>query len=154
VSVEGVLDRLLAGHQRQFQKFVKATGHRTLASGPLDPADYPGADAALLGPCLPSCSSPRRGLLSRAIPYRLGGSSAPELIGAHPEGPAARQGSEHHPVVHVAFEDCPGYRRLEWEAVPARRSGAGCPWGPGRRPSRLGHEPPPGGRMAGQHLAG
>ena len=35
---------------RQFKRFVAATGYVTVAERPLDPADYPGADPALLVP--------------------------------------------------------------------------------------------------------
>src|SRR5829696_6532867 len=35
---------------REFRRFVKATGYVTLAERPPEPADYPGADPALLQP--------------------------------------------------------------------------------------------------------
>ena len=36
----------------EFRRFVKATGHVTVAERPLDPADYPDADPELLVPGL------------------------------------------------------------------------------------------------------
>src|SRR5215475_8792261 len=35
---------------REFRRFVEATGHVTLAERPVDPAEYPGADPARLAP--------------------------------------------------------------------------------------------------------
>jgi formylglycine-generating enzyme len=66
----------------QFRRFVRSTGHVTVAERSPDPAEFPDADPALLVPAS----------------WR------------HPEGPDSNlNGRDRHPVTHVAHEDAEAY---------------------------------------------
>ncbi|MGE2715110.1 formylglycine-generating enzyme family protein [Mycolicibacterium litorale] len=92
----------------EFAAFVDATGYRTVAERPLDPADYPGAPAENLQP---GSMVFRR----TAGPVDLRHLSqwwvwTPGASWRHPVGPRSsidKRGD--HPVVHVAFEDAAAY---------------------------------------------
>ncbi|MCS5700192.1 formylglycine-generating enzyme family protein [Cyanobium sp. FGCU-52] len=131
----------------QFQKFVKATGHVTLAERPADPAQYPDALPELLAPSS-IVFVPPPGPIGSGDPYRWW-QYVPGANWRHPEGPGSSiKGRETHPVVHVAHADALAYaawigKRLpseaEWER--AARGGledAEFAWGdelhPGGRP--------------------
>ena len=88
----------------EFRRFVKATGHVTVAERAPDPSDYPDADPDLLVP---------GSLVFRKTrgPVDLSDYSnwwqwTPGAQWRHPEGPdsdVARR--DRHPAVHVAWED-------------------------------------------------
>ncbi|CAK6689860.1 formylglycine-generating enzyme family protein [Synechococcus sp. CBW1107] len=131
----------------QFRKFVKATGHVTLAERPADPAAYPDALPELLAPAS-IVFVPPPGPIGTGDPYRWW----QYLSGAnwrHPEGPGSSiRSREHHPVVHVAHEDAVAYAtwagkqlpsEAEWErAARGGVEGTEFAWGeelhPGGRP--------------------
>jgi formylglycine-generating enzyme required for sulfatase activity len=103
-----------------FRRFVKATGHLTVAERPPDPADFPDADPTDLVP--------------GSLVFRPTAGPVPLddwtrwwhwVAGAdwrHPEGPdSTLHGRDLHPVVHVGYEDAAAYaswagRRLPTEA--------------------------------------
>lgn len=107
----------------QFQKFVKTTGHVTVAEQSANPADYPGADPTLLVPSS-IVFTPPSGPVDKANHYNwwtyVRGASW-----RHPEGKGSSlKGRENHPVVHVAYADVLAYaqwigkelpREAEWE---------------------------------------
>src|SRR4051812_43202845 len=91
-----------------FRRFVKATGHVTVAERLPDPDDFPGADPT--------------DLVAGSLVFRPTSGPVPLddwtrwwhwVPGAdwrHPEGPGSTlHGRELHPVVHVGFEDAAAY---------------------------------------------
>jgi formylglycine-generating enzyme required for sulfatase activity len=89
---------------RDFKRFVEATGYVTVAERPADAADYPGADPAMLLPAsVVFVKAPRA--LDMSDHYQWWR----YVRGAdwrHPGGPGTSlQGLWEHPVVQVAFED-------------------------------------------------
>jgi formylglycine-generating enzyme len=103
-----------------FRRFVKATGHVTVAERPPDGREFPGADPA--------------DLVAGSLVFRPTDGPVPlddwtrwwhwvpEADWRHPEGPGSTlHGRELHPVVHVGHEDAAAYaawagRRLPTEA--------------------------------------
>jgi formylglycine-generating enzyme required for sulfatase activity len=106
-----------------FRRFVKETGHVTVAERPPEPGEFPGADPADLVPGS-LVFTPTDG----PVPlddWTRWWRWTPGAQWRHPEGPGSTlHGRELHPVVHVGFEDAATYaawagRRLptetEWE---------------------------------------
>ena len=85
----------------EFGLFVSATRYVTVAERPLDPADYPDADPALLQPGRSSSSPPRA------------------------RGPARRHPASSMPAVRRATRGSPRPRRAWSPESPARISRAG-----------------------------
>ena len=82
----------------EFRRFVKATGHVTLAEQPPDPADYPDADPALLIRA-PSCSSGPDGPVA-LDDSRTGGPTCPRVSGGSRRDPPATS------TVAIAIPSC------------------------------------------------
>ena len=103
-----------------FQKFVKATGHRTQAERPADPADYPGASAEQLQPASIVFVPPSHPV-PLDNPHRWW-HYVPGANWRHPEGPGSSiKGREQHPVVHIAYADAEAYAAWAGKALPSER---------------------------------
>lgn len=127
----------------RFAEFAEDTGHVTVAERPLDPADYPDADPALLveGSIV---FHPTPG------PIALDDSSrwwayVPGANWRHPWGPESDNSQRaDHPVTHVAFGDAESYAHwagkelpteTEWEyAARGGLEGAVFAWGDEQQP--------------------
>ena len=123
---------------REFARFVRSTGHVTLAERAPDPADYPGARPELLVPFSVVFAAPRhRVSLADTSNWWA---AVPGTDWRHPQGPGSSiRAKPDHPVVHVAWQDALAYAswagkdiatEAEWElAARGGLDGAEFAWG-------------------------
>ena len=143
VSVGGFwIDRFQVTNA-SFKRFVKDTGHVTVAERPPDPSQYPGAKPELL-------TTGSTVFVAPGHPVALNNPYAwwrfiPGADWRHPRGPASTiRGLANHPVVHVAWDDVRAYAQwagkdlpteAEWElAARGGLEGAQYTWGDEFRP--------------------
>lgn len=151
-TVEGFWMQTHQVSNADFAAFVDATGYVTIAERPIDPADFPDAPPENLQP-------------GSMVFHRTPGpvdlrhlnqwwTWTPGACWNHPRGPKSTlRNREHHPVVHVAFEDAEAYAEwaglalpteTQWE-VAARGGLSGTytwgdvPEGPGERLANYWH---------------
>lgn len=102
---------------RQFKEFVRATGHVTLAELSPDPKDYPGALPQMMYAGSLVFSPP-----SHPVDLKDWSQWWTFLRGANwrrPYGPKSNINVlEHHPVVHVAYDDALAYARWAEKDLP------------------------------------
>lgn len=138
VRVDGFWMDMHAVTNADYAAFVAATGYVTLAERPLDPRDYPGAQADLLKPGA-VVFRPTSGPVDLRD-YRNWWSYVPGTHWRRPEGPDSTiVGREDHPVVHIAYEDALAFAKwagkdlpteAEWEfAARGGLDGAEYCWG-------------------------
>jgi sulfatase modifying factor 1 len=117
VGVDGFWMDCYEVTNERFARFVEATGYKTLAERPPNPADYPGAPPENLVP---------GSMLFRksAGPVDLRNyvnwwAWVPERSWHHPFGPeSSLEGLAQHPVVHVAYEDAEAYAQWAGKELP------------------------------------
>ena len=101
----------------EFRRFVKDTGHVTVAERSLDPEDYPDADPDVLVPG-------SLGFHTTSGPvdlndYRNWWAYVAGANWRHPEGPeSSLHGRERHPVTQVAFEDAEAFAEWAGKELP------------------------------------
>jgi formylglycine-generating enzyme len=101
----------------EYAAFVEATGYVTVAERPLDPADFPGAPVENLVPGSLVFTRTRGPVDLRHLSQWW--TWTPGAFWRAPEGPGSSlTGREHHPVVHVAFEDAERYAGWAGKALP------------------------------------
>jgi formylglycine-generating enzyme len=102
----------------QFEKFVKATGYKTIAELKPEPKDFPGAKAEDLVPGCAVFTPP-----SQDVPLDNPLAWWRYVRGANwknPEGPGSSiKGREDHPVVHIAWDDAHAYAKWAGKRLPA-----------------------------------
>jgi formylglycine-generating enzyme required for sulfatase activity len=137
-SVSGFwMDRFTVTN-REFARFVDATGYITSAERAPNPEDYPGAKPEMLVAASVVFRKPQGPVDLRN--HFNWWTYIPQADWRHPEGPdSSIEGREMHPVVHVAFEDAEAYAKwagkelpteAEWEfAARGGLMGATYAWG-------------------------
>ncbi len=123
----------------QFSRFVEATGYKTVAERPLNPADYPGAKPEMLVPGSIVFKKPAHRVDLRN--HLNWWTYEPGANWRRPLGPGSSLKKEmaRHPVVHIAYEDAEAYAEwagkelpteAEWEfAARGGLEGAVYAWG-------------------------
>ncbi len=103
---------------RQFAAFVKATGYRTFAEIPPDPADYPGMDLSLVQPgslVFRKTTTP----VTPTTDWTRWWEFCPGADWRHPDGvESTLEGLEAHPVIHITYEDARAYAKWSGKVLP------------------------------------
>jgi formylglycine-generating enzyme required for sulfatase activity len=101
----------------EFRRFIKATGHITVAETTPDAVDFPDAEPEELVPGSLVFTPP-----GRPVPlddFRHWWSWVPAAQWRQPEGPGSTlHGLDRHPVTHVAFSDAVAYAEWAGKALP------------------------------------
>jgi formylglycine-generating enzyme required for sulfatase activity len=100
-----------------FRQFVEETGYVTQAEIAPDPAQYPGADPALLVPASVVFVKPAARVDLRN--HFNWWAYVPGADWRHPRGPdSSLEGIDDHPVVHVGFDDATAFAKWAGKELP------------------------------------
>ena len=100
-----------------FRQFVEETGYVTQAEIAPDPAQYPGADPALLVPASVVFVKPAARVDLRN--HFNWWAYVPGADWRHPRGPdSSIEGIDNHPVVHVGFDDATAFAKWAGKELP------------------------------------
>jgi formylglycine-generating enzyme required for sulfatase activity len=104
----------------QFEKFVKATGYKTVAEQMPDPKDFPHVPKENLKDLVPFSIvfvPPEK--LVDLNDHLAWWQAIPGADWRHPEGPGSNlEGRENHPVVHVCWRDAVAYAKWAGKRLP------------------------------------
>ncbi len=101
----------------EFRRFVRATGHVTMAETPPDPTEFPDADPGDLVPGSLVFTPPTRPV--RLDDFRAWWSWMPGADWRHPNGPdSTTSGLDRHPVTHIAYSDAAAYAAWADKQLP------------------------------------
>lgn len=117
VSVSGFWMDISPVSNRDFQRFVEATGYQTFAEVAPLPEDYPGVipDLLFAGSLVFSPSTHRIGLANPAHWWKfVRGANWRKPTGGH----SSIDGLDCHPVVHIAYQDALAYAKWADKALP------------------------------------
>ncbi|WP_374283197.1 formylglycine-generating enzyme family protein [Novosphingobium sp.] len=141
---------------RDFARFVEATGHRTVAEIAPDPKDYPGMD-----PAMAKAGSLVFTKTAGPVPltdYHLWWSFTFGADWRHPYGPDSDLDALDlwdHPVVHVAWGDAAAYARWAGKDLPTEAEHEfAARGGLERKEFAWGDELAPGGQMMANYWQG
>jgi formylglycine-generating enzyme required for sulfatase activity len=137
-----------------FRRFVKATGHVTVAERVPDAALYPGALPEMLVAGSVVFHQPP-GRVPLDTHYRWW-EWTPGADWRHPDGPGSNlNGRERHPVLHVAWEDVAAYAAWAGKAIPTEAEWEfACRGGHDGWPYAWGQELAPQGKMLANYWQG
>jgi formylglycine-generating enzyme required for sulfatase activity len=115
--VDGFLMDRAPVTNREFQRFIEATGYVTFAEIPPDPKDYPGALPHMLKAGSLVFTPPEGPVdlrdWSQWWQFKFG------TFWRRPYGPSSSLGElEEHPVVHIAYRDAEAYARWAGKELP------------------------------------
>jgi formylglycine-generating enzyme required for sulfatase activity len=117
VRVDGFWIDRYAVTNRDFARFVDATGYVTVAERAANPADYPGAMPEMLAPAsVMFAKAPPGTTLDDHYSWWI---YVPGADWRHPRGPSSSLDDLwDHPVVHVAFDDVDAYAKWAGKDLP------------------------------------
>lgn len=130
----------------EYERFVKATGYKTVAERPVNPEDFPGVPAESLVPGSGVFTPPSQEVsLDNPLQWWR---YVPGASWRNPHGPATSiAGKPNDPVVHISYTDAMAYARWAGKRLPTEAEWEyAAQGGKGRQTYYWGNELKPGGK--------